>query len=207
MYFGAEIEIFFQENNTESRYIAEFNQACLRFYIKLCQNIRSRFDFDNGVLKFIPNFEPEKALSGTVKSVVPILKLVPTFPCDIETLNFEWRLLADMPSLVMYKDMAIEEFWFQISTITNNDEEYLFENISKLAKALLCLPQSSANVERIFSQHNLIKTRLRNKLCTKTAGALLHAKDMLKCFNAGNAISSTKWEPTKELLGKNLDYN
>lgn len=41
---------------------------------------------------------------------------------------------------------------------------------------LLCLPHSSATVERVFSQTNLMKTKVRNSLNTETLIGMLHAK-------------------------------
>jgi len=39
-----------------------------------------------------------------------------------------------------------------------------FPNITKLVKISLIIPLSNAQVERIFSQHKLTKTRLRNRM-------------------------------------------
>ena len=41
---------------------------------------------------------------------------------------------------------------------------------------LMSLPHSSACVERIFSQVNLMKTKTRNSLNTETLIGMLHAK-------------------------------
>ena len=40
----------------------------------------------------------------------------------------------------------------------------------------LCLPHANVDVERVFSSVNLIKTKTRNRLHTKTLGALLKVK-------------------------------
>ena len=43
--------------------------------------------------------------------------------------------------------------------------------------SLLCLPNANVDVERVFfSSVNLIKTKIRNRLHTKTVGALLKVK-------------------------------
>ena len=43
-----------------------------------------------------------------------------------------------------------------------------FPNIVKLVKISLIIPLSNAQVERIFSQHKLTKTRLRNRMNTES---------------------------------------
>lgn len=52
----------------------------------------------------------------------------------------------------------------------------------------MTLPHSSANVERIFSQVNLNKTKIRNSLDNETIVGILYSKDYLKlnhssCFD------------------------
>jgi hypothetical protein len=56
---------------------------------------------------------------------------------------------------------------------------------------ICCLSHSSAEIERIFSKVNLIKTKLRNKLVTKTVEGLILAKDLLKVngVNGGNCYA------------------
>ena len=44
-------------------------------------------------------------------------------------------------------------------------------------KKLLCFPHSSASVERVFSQVNLMKTKVRNSLNTDSFNGMLHAKN------------------------------
>ena len=43
-------------------------------------------------------------------------------------------------------------------------------------QSLLCLPHANVDVERVFSSVNLIKTKARNRLHTKTVRALLRVK-------------------------------
>lgn len=47
--------------------------------------------------------------------------------------------------------------------------------VSSFVQILMCLPHSSANVERLFSAINLM-TKVRNKLNTKSVTGLLHTK-------------------------------
>ena len=49
----------------------------------------------------------------------------------------------------------------------------MFPNIVKLLSILLCLPVSTASVERSFSAMKTIKTRLRNRLSDVTLSHLM----------------------------------
>ncbi|KAJ8952627.1 hypothetical protein NQ314_007493 [Rhamnusium bicolor] len=55
------------------------------------------------------------------------------------------------------------EFWRNLCTLTNFNDEYIFRNIAELALIILCIPHGNADVERIFSNIADIKTKKRNK--------------------------------------------
>lgn len=55
----------------------------------------------------------------------------------------------------------------------------------------MCLPHSNADCERVFSTINLIKTKVRNELVTKTTNGLLLAKQRV----SSNCVG---YEPSKE---------
>lgn len=64
----------------------------------------------------------------------------------------------------------------------------MFPLLAQFVQNLLTLPHSSANVERLFSSINLMKTKIRNRLTTDTLTGLLFTKSGLK----------TNSEPTQE---------
>ena len=66
----------------------------------------------------------------------------------------------------------IDKFWGKI-------DEVKFPTVLLFIKSLLALPHSNADVERVFSQVALIKTKHRNKLKTSTLDALLVTRDGL----------------------------
>ena len=48
----------------------------------------------------------------------------------------------------------------------SGDGNSMFPNLSSVMLNLLCLPHSSATVERVFSAVNRMKTKIRNRLST-----------------------------------------
>lgn len=84
--------------------------------------------------------------------------------------RIEWSQLSSM-----------EQFWAEVSSYENALGEKQFCNISKLALSMLSLPISNATVERAFSIVNIIKDKLRNKISTNTADAILGIR-----FNLGS---------------------
>jgi len=76
-----------------------------------------------------------------------------------------------------------EEFWISVLKEKYSDGTPMFGTVSKFAIQLLSLRLSSANVERLFSQINLIKTDSRNLISYATLSRLLHTKEYLNGKN------------------------
>lgn len=199
LYLGVNVKLLIEASKKTFSISEEssFRKNCLSFYVALANDIRARFNFKDATLKFIRAFNPDKALSGEIADVMPVLNIISSFNLDAEAVNNEWRLISVTPSLQAFANFEIEKFWFEVGNYKERDE-LQFPNISFLAKSILSLPQSSANVERIFSQHNLNKTSIRNRLTIKTSNAILSAKDLLntECY---------KWTPPKEMLTYNIN--
>lgn len=187
LYYGAKAEILINSNKIDVSEIKNFRIKAFDFYIELVFQIKKRFKFDDPSLTFISNFDPKKAASGEVTSIASIINYFPQLVDDIEALNTEWRLLPDIKNVG-----SVEEYCSFIFSLKNGTQEYMFPNLTKLIKGLMCLPHSSAAAERLFSQLNLIKTKVRNRLEIETCECILHSKHLLKnnnCFNLiGNQV-------------------
>jgi len=59
-------------------------------------------------------------------------------------------------------------FWLELKQITDCNAKPKFDVLSELMCTLVALPHSSACVERIFSQVNIVKTEQCNKLMCET---------------------------------------
>lgn len=88
----------------------------------------------------------------------------------------------------------MSEFWEKVSLTKNSLNEPMFCNVVQVVNCVMSVPHSSASVERVFSQLNLVKIKTRNRLLIKTCAGILHAKESLKnnsCFT---------WQPTAKML-------
>ena len=63
----------------------------------------------------------------------------------------------------LIREYDIIEEWYHIQS-TRPQFKNQFPNINILINIVLLVSLSNANVERVFSQHKLTKTRLRNKM-------------------------------------------
>jgi hypothetical protein len=76
----------------------------------------------------------------------------------------EWGLVKFF--LKNYRSFKFINAWHSIFSRTSFISDY--PTISTLVRICLIIPVSNANVERVFSQHKLIKTRLRNQMTIQT---------------------------------------
>lgn len=60
----------------------------------------------------------------------------------------------------------------------------MFKELTKVVRGILSIPHSTANVERIFSFQNIVKTKERNRLHVPTVSSLIQTKDLLKASNS-----------------------
>ena len=93
------------------------------------------------------------------------------FPAKINKARLiqEWREAKLL--LKNYQDFDFIDGWRQI--FTNSQFSTLYPNLSEVVNYSLIIPLSNGNVERIFSQQNLIKTKVRNKMKLKTLNSHL----------------------------------
>lgn len=183
IFCGTEAEISITQQNLNESEILKFKRNILKFYIKFCEGLRKRIDFENEITNALPAFSPKEVVSGRTISILPVLlKLFPDEELKkAEIINTEYRALADYPEIINLSNLSITEFWIEVSLIKNEMNEFMFSNIFRIVQGLLSLPHSSACVERIFSIQNIIKTKCRNKLALATCAALIQTKDLIRC--------------------------
>lgn len=184
MYFGAEVMIALSTNcnNTlRKEDIHNFKLRCLDFYIECCHQIYKRFPFNQEHIKSLKllSFLEPKNIPG-IQSIAVTASKFPNLSksVSISDLDREYRLMRNMENINFDQDFMT--FWTHIFTLKQNDNTEYFPNLSIFVKKILCLPHSSATVERIFSSINLNKTKIRNRLCNETIEGILHSKNILK---------------------------
>ncbi|GFO05167.1 hypothetical protein PoB_003167200 [Plakobranchus ocellatus] len=135
---------------------------------------------------------PSRSLQSLTKLATKFPRLIP--PEELDQLDDEWRaILYSRDKLQSCVNKTPVEFWISVGKITDGFGELKFTVVSKLMKALLVLPHSSACVERVFSEVNLVKTPTTNG---PTVANRLLARQHLR----RNEKNCHTWTPSKELL-------
>ena len=88
-------------------------------------------------------------------------------------IDFQWRSLH---KVLWKKNTDTLELWTEIFSYTDAAGENPFTDLADMALRVLTLPHSNADVERIFSHMNVVKSKLRNRLSIKSLNALLTIK-------------------------------
>lgn len=189
MYLGATISVSL--NNTsvdlDATQIKDFQKRCLEFYIEACQQIIKRFklnDENSNIIKKLSVLDPVQVLNGQTCSIVELVLHFPNLVKqeDLNAIDNEWRQLRNF-TFSFEPPKSAEKFWVMIKNLKCGDDTKKFPLLSNFALNLLCLPHSSATVERIFSEINLNKNKIRNKLETPALVGILRSKAHLKCVN------------------------
>lgn len=98
------------------------------------------------------------------------------------------------------------QFWTEVLTYKDAAGNNPFKELAEFVFRLLILPLSNAEVERLFSQMNLVKTKIRNRIHSDMLNAILTIRASLKrsekcCHNFD--IPKDVWEQ----IGNTSIYN
>lgn len=121
--------------------------------------------------------DPEAVKNGAVSSIADIVINFPNLISneEIQTIDTEWRLLRNHSDINNFNDDC-QQFWSDVRNLKLGNTTVAFPTLCRFVENILCLPHSSANVERVFSAVNLLKTNQRNRLEISTISGILHTK-------------------------------
>ena len=185
--------------------LRDVGSRCRGFMIKMCQEIKKRYDFNDPLFEMISRFGPDEILKPRSRDLLPsLVDLVVKVPRifaegDLQTLDNEWRALdtSVIPEHIRNFDSTRQGpvYFYQELAKVEFDSQFLFKNLSTFALRLLALPISNADAERLFSRYRNIKTDNRNRLSAETVRALLLIKDAVREQEA-----CYEFQPTPEML-------
>ncbi|XP_046542694.1 uncharacterized protein LOC124253022 [Haliotis rubra] len=140
-----------------------------------------KFPFDDGVLRGLVILDPGRRADTDYSSIVSLAnKFCPNV--NLEELKEEYedyQLLEDCHIPLQDESgsrKAIDKVWSNILQMKPPMGQVRFPVLRKVMHALLCLPHSNADCERVFSQVRKIHTDCRKNLNSDTLTALLQCK-------------------------------
>lgn len=105
---------------------------------------------------------------------------------ELQALDTEWRSFRNVEHEPSSANVGLENFWSMALRTEYGDGSPAFPILSRFVHSLLCLPHSSAALERVFSSVSVLKTKQRNKLNAGTLTGILHTRRMTaqsSCFS------------------------
>lgn len=146
---------------------------------KLCYELQNRLPTNFVLLEKMKILHPSESLKNRVHKL-PITDLVKEFNDNskkITQIENQWNNLIKVKWINV---TSSSDFWNEVSKYRDCCNENSFRELSEFALNLLSLPYSNADVERVFSQLNLVKNKLRNRMSADTTNAILDIRYGLK---------------------------
>lgn len=148
-------------------------QMCITFIIKLVESLRKRLPTNIGILRHIKNISVGLALRVVKPDLNAVMMTMKYDATQITAVSMQWKNLTLVPWNETGSTMA---FWAKVKNHRNAAGVNPFHELADLAIHLLALPFSNADVERVFSQMNLVKSKIRNRMQGKLLNAILNIR-------------------------------
>lgn len=190
VYFGVKCMSVLADRNSglSQENIDTFRVNCLNFYVECAHQIYTRFPFKSNyiqALKELSFLDPKN--QPDVQSLCTLAQCFDEYipNLDVVGLDREWRQLRNTTINIGPENKSpTTSFWREVQKCRFGNDEEGFPILNSLVSHIFTLPHSSAAVERIFSAINLNKTKIRNKLGTKSLSGILHTKNLINKDNS-----------------------
>lgn len=145
-------------------------KRCVDFLVTLVSQLQQRLPDNVEVLEKVSMLSPTNCLRATKQPIIPVAELVMTPREIIAKIDFQWSKL----SFVEWNETSETVlFWEEVSQYKDAAGENPFKELAEFANICLVLPWSNGEVERGFSDMNVVKTPHRNNLRDTTLLAIL----------------------------------
>ena len=143
------------------------------FLFLLFQQLKQRLPDNVSVLKQITCFSVQNTLKHIKEPVSAILQVMLTTDDEIAAAELQYNNIH----LNNWSNISkTEDFWVEVDSFRDSSGVNPYKEISECALNLLALPNSNAEIERVFSMMNIIKSKLRNRMQLPMLNAILKVK-------------------------------
>ncbi|XP_070141561.1 uncharacterized protein [Drosophila kikkawai] len=152
---------------------AEIRLKCVNFIVSLINELKQRLPDNIEILQQIDVFSVEKILCPKKAEIVHILEHFKLDSDTIEEILFQYNNVH----LIRWTNvMETTSFWAEVYNYVDAAGNKRFSAQASFVLSLFSLPWSNAEVERVFSQMNNVKTKLRNRMGVQTLNSILHIR-------------------------------
>lgn len=177
VYFGYEFEQILLSSESSEENKQQLKQRCLKFLQVLLKQLQQRIPKNIDVLEKVSLISIKNALQCINDPLTPLAELLLLDGSTIDKINVQW---ANLNSVKWIEKSNTISFLGEVFNYTDASGLNPFTELFSLAIRLLVLPWSNAEVERLFSQMNIVKTKLRNRMGPKLLDSILTVRAGLK---------------------------
>lgn len=170
-FLGFEFENQLKEGNFPDEH--DIRKRCIEFVVGLVKELRSRLPDNVQVLSLMSTLSASECLKPVKPGVLDLANIFVGNEEVLTRIDFQWRKLHHT---VWTKPHDTLQLWAEVAEYKDATGENPYKDISDLALTVLSLPHSNADVERVFSHMNIVKTKLRNRMSNENLRALLAVK-------------------------------
>lgn len=177
-----------------------FYKSVRSFYKTAVSKIISKFPFNDATLKKLQVLDPRNRFTVATADVLDLAHQFTSFTNDdtdsltMEYLDFCSCTDEELPPFDPKTNTAIDNFWANVEDITTVTDlnSLRFGKLAQLSKALLLLPHSNADPERLFSMVRNIYTEQTRQMDPTTLNSLLCVKinNGTPCFENKSLVMS-----------------
>ena len=176
-YLGYEFQTEMSKSKLTEEEKINLRSRCIKFVVELIKQLRQRLPDNVSVLSKMSAISVSECLYPMKQDIIDLAKLFNEEPAAITNIDFQWRRLHH----IKWSDTNDTlRFWSEVSSYRDSSGENPLGELANLAVSLLSLPHSNADVERTFSQMNIIKSKIRNRMNLKTLNSILSTRYGLK---------------------------
>jgi len=157
IYFSLEFEDLVKYSNEKDI----LKSRCLQFLKVLLKQFQQRLPKNIHILEKVSLISVKNALHVIKDPLSPLTELFMYVKSTVDKVNQQWKNITNIKWLETSNTTKI---WKEVSDYRYASDMNPFSELCDLSQRILILPWSNADVERLFSQMNIVKTKLRNRI-------------------------------------------
>ena len=178
---GHNVTALLASHKFSSSQTTEFFSSVRKFFTAVCDYILKKFPINNEVIKHASVADPRKRLESKFESVSFFMDRFHLLEDKRDSIQHEFvhYQLDDLSGVSISPERRADDMWVEISNLKDKStSEQKYVHLPKIMLAILSIPHSNAEDERIFSLVRKNATEFRPSLATKTLSDLLTQKVM-----------------------------
>ncbi|QQP39542.1 Uncharacterized protein FKW44_020460, partial [Caligus rogercresseyi] len=192
--YGITVMMALEEAWMDSAVEMSFKGRCRDFVVEACRQVQNRLPANVHLWKSMTAFSLRSILSQS-KDPLNSISVLPLYVGDLAALETQYQAVAFHPWTTT-DDCHAEAFWVEVFNYRDSSGEQAFRDLAQFALSLLAMPLSNADVERVFSQMALVKSKLRYRMGQETLSSILHVRYGLRW----QGKCCRDFEPTADML-------